>query len=250
MNPTTDRLSRIQTWWTLQLRAAHGQGAADEERQHLLLRYYGAAYRYILGMVQDEDLAEELTQDFALRFLRGDFRQADPQRGRFRDLVKTALRRQVIDCWRRRGRSKKDGPRPLAEGAEPAAAPAEEATHDAAFVQEWRQELLHRTWEALAQSQAESGVPYHTVLRCRVDQPEARMTDLARQVSDRLGKRITENGYRVALHRARRRFAELLLEEVAHSLETSVQERLEDELIELGLLEYCRPALEGRPQDS
>jgi RNA polymerase sigma-70 factor (ECF subfamily) len=250
MNPTTDHLSRIQTWWTVQLRAAQDKGEAAEERQHLLLRYYGAAYRYILGMVQDEDLAEELTQDFALRFLRGDFRQADPQRGRFRDLLKTALRRQVIDCWRRRGRDKKEGPRPLGEGTEPAAPPADEAAHDAAFLHQWRQELLHRAWEALARGQAESGVPYHTVLRCRVDRPEARMADLARQVSDRLGKRITENTYRVALHRARRRFAELLLEEVSRSLETSVQERLEDELIELGLLKYCRPALASPPRDS
>ena len=39
----TQRLSRIQTQWTMLL----GQGAAGTGQQ-LLLRYYGAAYRYLL----------------------------------------------------------------------------------------------------------------------------------------------------------------------------------------------------------
>src|SRR5262249_42324166 len=53
------------------------------------------------AMVRDDDAAEELTQEFAVRFLRGDFRQADPSRGRFRDLLKRALRHLAIDYWRR-----------------------------------------------------------------------------------------------------------------------------------------------------
>jgi hypothetical protein len=37
-----------------------------------------------------------------------------------------------------------------------------------------------------------------------------------------------------------------LLDEVRHSLENPEADHLEEELIELGLLEYCRPALERR----
>ena len=38
----------------------------------------------------------------------------------------------------------------------------------------------------------------------------------------------------------------LLLDEVTHSLERPAAEELEQELVELGLLDYCRPALERR----
>ena len=42
-------------------------------------------------MTRDEQLAEELFQEFALRMLRGDFRRAEPLRGRFRDYLKTVI---------------------------------------------------------------------------------------------------------------------------------------------------------------
>ncbi len=40
------------------------------------------------------------------------------------------------------------------------------------------------------------------------------------------------------------KFADFLLQEVARSLQTSERDRLEQELIDLELLAYCRPALE------
>src|SRR5258707_8610316 len=89
-----DRLSGIQTHWSELLNAAHGP-------QDLLLRYFGAAQRYLLAIVQDPVTAEELAQDFAVRFLRGDFCGADRTKGRFRDFLKTCLRNQVRDHWRR-----------------------------------------------------------------------------------------------------------------------------------------------------
>jgi RNA polymerase sigma-70 factor (ECF subfamily) len=49
---------------------------------------------------------------------------------------------------------------------------------------------------------------------------------------------------RQALHRARDRFADLLLEEIRHSLTEPTPDRLEEELLDLGLLDYCRPALD------
>jgi hypothetical protein len=81
-----ERLSQITTLWSL-LRQAQGVSAADPLcAQHALMdRYYGAAYRYLLGATRNEEAALELFQDFAVRFLRGDFRRADPERGRFRD---------------------------------------------------------------------------------------------------------------------------------------------------------------------
>ncbi len=69
---------------------------------------------------------------------------------------------------------------------------------------------------------------------------------VAGELGARLGRPLTAAGVRQTLHRARDRFADLLLDEVVHSLDRPAVTHLEDELIELGLLEYCRPALERR----
>ena len=48
----------------------------------------------------DADLADEMFQEFALRLVRGDFRNADAARGRFRFFLKTALYHLVVDAQR------------------------------------------------------------------------------------------------------------------------------------------------------
>jgi hypothetical protein len=73
-----ERLSRIQTLWTRLL------APVAEADKSLVLRYYGAALRYLQALVQDGAVAEELAQDFAVRFLNGHYSQVDPERGRFR----------------------------------------------------------------------------------------------------------------------------------------------------------------------
>ena len=67
---------------------------------------------------------------------------------------------------------------------------------------------------------------------------------MAQQLSERLHRPLTADGVRQTLHRAREKFADLLLEEVSRSLETEDHDRLEQELIDLGLLAYCRSALQ------
>jgi hypothetical protein len=57
---------------------------------------------------------------------------------------------------------------------------------------------------------------------------------------------VSEAGVRQTLHRAREKFADLLLEEVARELDDPTPERLEEELSELSLLDQCRAALERR----
>src|SRR3954464_7283198 len=102
-NPETEEiLSEIQTIWSVVDRAHHDTGEPARRALHdLIQRYRGAIYRYLRRAVRDPDAAEELAQEFSLRILRGDFRQADPRRGRFRDYLKTALFHLVIDYQRR-----------------------------------------------------------------------------------------------------------------------------------------------------
>ena len=126
------------------------------------------------------------------------------------------------------------------------AAPDEAAAADQAFRESWRQELLSRAWKALEQAQAETGQPYHDVLRCRVDQPDLSSTQLAELLAARLGKPITSAGVRQLLHRARQRFAELLLDDIRQSLEGASPDRVAEELAELNLLKYCKDVLDRR----
>jgi RNA polymerase sigma-70 factor (ECF subfamily) len=242
-----ERLTRIQTRWTLVFRAHQGEGDATTAAQReLLLRYYGAVYRYLLGTLRDPDAAEELTQDFALRFLRGDFRGADPQRGRFRDFVKTAVRRLAID-WHRKQKHREKRPLALPDaGGAVVAENLDDARSDQEFRNGWREELLARTWQALAEAGGQAGAPYYAVLRCKTERPQMRSARLAELLSAELGRPLTEAGIRQTLHRARQRFADLLVEEVARSLQTEDAGELEAELVELGLLNHCRSALRRR----
>lgn len=56
------------------------------------MRYAPAIRRFVQVVVRDPSLADELSRDAIVRVLRGDFAGADPSRGRFRDLLKTAIR--------------------------------------------------------------------------------------------------------------------------------------------------------------
>jgi RNA polymerase sigma-70 factor (ECF subfamily) len=241
----SSRLSQITTCWQVVLQAHQGQPSEVPIAQQLLMaRYGGAVYRYLLAALRDLDAADELAQEFALRFLRGDFRRADPQRGRFRDFVKTAVLNLIID-YQRRQRTRQ--PLQLDSGMEPPAAEAHlssQLDHD--FLESWRGELLNRSWERLQKLEEQMGQPFYTVLRFRAENPETRSAQMAAQLAEKLGKALTAAGVRQTLHRAREKFADYLLDEVTHSLTRPTQEALEQELLDLKLLEYCRPALQRR----
>jgi RNA polymerase sigma-70 factor (ECF subfamily) len=247
MSSNEGRLSHISTLWTLVLRA-HREPAEEVQaaQRALLERYGGAVRRYLMGALRDPDAAEDQFQEFACRLLRGDLRGADSSRGRFRDFVKGVLFHLIADYHqqqRRRPQSLVIDP----ISPEQEAAALEEA--DRAFLENWRAELLARSWGGLAALEQATGQPSYTVLRFRAEHPNLHSPEMAAQLSVILGKAQTAAGVRQALHRARDKFADLLLYEVRQSLENATKERLEQELADLGLLEYCKPALDRLPAD-
>jgi RNA polymerase sigma-70 factor (ECF subfamily) len=237
------RLSQIPTQWNMLAQAQTGsQTGASGAWCALMHRYCGAVYRYLAGAVRDEDVALELFQEFAVRFLQGDFRRADPVKGRFRDYVRTALMHLVTDHFRRI----KNWPQPLPNDLiDPTALPPETAGSNDDFVASWRDELIDRTWRALTESQPS----YRALLMLHVQQPGISAGELAKQLSEEFQRPINAANARVMLHRARHRFAELLLQEVEFSLESPTWEELDQELKTLGLWSICKPVMTAQGEE-
>ncbi len=243
------RLSRISTNWTV-LAQAHRGSQSEAAAAHLAFmdRYGRAAYRYLLGAVRDPDTADDLFQDFALRFVRGDFGRANPERGRFRDYLKTTLYHLVADHYGRKRRRAAPLNPVVAQTAGEAWGAAES---DQQFVASWRAELLSRTWTSLKEDELAGGQPYYTVLRFRTEHPAASSAEMARQLSGQLQRQppLSETNVRKILQRARAKFADTLLQDIAFSLDDPSAEELEQELIDLELLAYCRTAMARRKSD-
>jgi RNA polymerase sigma factor (sigma-70 family) len=231
-----ERLSRIATMWTVVFQAhAAGADTVVAARNRLMLRYSGAIYRYLLGAVRDPDVANDLCQDFAIRFLRGDFRRAAPDRGRFRDYVKVALVNLVNDHHR----SRQAAPRALAVDAE---SPKDNLESADDFEGNWRTELLEQTWKALA----EANPTFHATLLLRIEGPDLPSGEMAERLTEQLGRPITADNVRKTIQRAHAKFAVLMLELVAESLDEPTPAELEGELKALDLLKYCRSVLDRR----
>lgn len=231
-------LSQIQTHWTMVFQAHEGPGdAAAEAREAVMQRYGGAVHRYLLGITRDPDLANDLAQEFALRFLRGDFRRADPKFGRFRNFVKTSVLNLVVDHHRKR----KSRPQSLLEEAPDLASVSPDFSDlDRRFLECWREELLARAWSELAAIQDRTGQPFYSVLKLRVDEPTLRSHEMAERLARSLARPVNAGWVRQTLLRARARFVNLIIGEVAGSLDEPTAEQVDEELMELGLWDYCR----------
>lgn len=240
------RLSGIETLWSM-VRLAHDSQseAVQDAQQQLLDRYGNAVRRYLLGALRNPDAADDVFQEFAVRFVRGDFRNADPDRGKFRQFLKTSLYRLVVDYQRgqRKSHRQTDISQWLTDGHSQS-----EASIDRDFDRSWRDELLAKTWSMLKAEETKANKPYFLVLKIRTSQSELKSAELADRLTIELGRPIQPGNARILLHRARELFAESLLRIVEQSLVDPTQSRLEDELIALDLHDYCRPALQKRPR--
>ncbi len=240
------RLSRIETCWTL-LGQAHGPACTLEVQAQaaLIQRYQKAVYRYLLGVLKDQDAADDLFQEFALRMVRGDFHKADASKGKFRKYIKTAVLHLIHEY---RYKMYRRTVQELDETNETPAPPAEDAQADKEFLASWRKTLLDRAWDALQSYEKPGGPPYFRALKLRTEHPEWQngqiVAELARTTPDE--DAVSEVALRKILQRARDTFTELLLDEISRSLGSTSTEALEEEVIDLGLQVYCAKALQKR----
>ena len=104
--------------------------------------------------------------------------------------------------------------------------------------------VLDLAWAALERYQANhSGSAPYTLLRLRAAHPDDDSKQLAEKLSQKVGRAIRPDAVRQQLHRARVRFAEMLVRELADGLDQPSTDRIEEELVELGLYEHVRDVL-------
>jgi RNA polymerase sigma factor (sigma-70 family) len=231
------RLNEIATNWSL-LRLAHQDSVTQTgpARNALVLRYSGALRKFLGMLVPDEQDADDVAQEVVVRLLRGDFARAAPDRGRFRDYLAVAARNLVRAYWTRK--------RPRQASALDVEQVAAAGPSDEEFLATWQRALLEKAWGALEEYQrTHRGSLSWTLLRLRSENPEDDSEQLAARLSEAAGKKYRADAVRQQLHRARLRFAQFLLEEVAQGLDDPTPQRVEEELAELGLMDYVRDFL-------
>ena len=103
--------------------------------------------------------------------------------------------------------------------------PADEDTPDKAFDRRWALAVLDRVLALLQEEYANSGrAELYEQLRATLEGP--RTTTPYTAIATRLG--LTEGAVKVAVHRLRHRYREILREEIAQTVETPAQ--VEEEL--------------------
>ena len=242
------RLDAIETQWSLVREAhqihtsQHGESATSA-RQALVLRYAVAIRKFVSVMLRDPADVDEVSQDVVLKLMQGDFFRATPSRGRFRDFLKTATRNAVKNFWATRTRRRE-------VDLDPSQPPLSDDSDqlDQLWIRSVRDNILQIAWDRLERYEKEvDGNVSFQVLRIRTNHPDLTTEEVATKLSNLVQREIPANTVRQQIRRARIRFAQFLVEEIAHGLDNCKQESIQNELTELGLLDHIKGVLPRTP---
>jgi RNA polymerase sigma-70 factor (ECF subfamily) len=166
-----------QTDWSLIAAAVVEPDFRGSATERLSRRYWPAIYAYCRSMGLGTDEASDVTQGFICDVVleRGLLAAADPARGRFRNLLLTALANYVRDRhrWASRARRAPSGGPPLSldgAGLPPAASPGR--TPEQAFTAQWASVLVRDVLEQVRRACLAGGLDRHwTLFEQRVARP-------------------------------------------------------------------------------
>jgi DNA-directed RNA polymerase specialized sigma24 family protein len=224
------------THWSVVLAAGERdtpQAAAALEQ--LCSDYWYPIYVYIRRQGHPPEAAEDLTQEFFARLLAKDYLSAArPEQGRFRWFVLCTVKRFLINEGERARAAKRGGALyrvafdgHAAEGRYGLEA-VDSTTPDKLFDRAWAVALIERVHRLLQEECALEGkAELFERLSIFLSGDKAGTTCAA--AGARLG--MTEGAVKVAVHRLRRRYRELLREQVAQTTRTAAE--LEEELRDL-----------------
>lgn len=222
------------THWSAVLEAGKGDSpAAAAALEELCRAYWYPLYAFVRRQGHSPEEAEDLTQSFFERLLEKDYlRLADPERGRFRSFLLSALKNFLTNEWTRSTRQKRGGGcAPVSWDRESAEhrygmEPVDRLTPEKIFEKQWAITVLEQVLGRLQQEEIAAG---HECFFQEVkgwlwgDKGDTGYAELAGQLG------LTESALKAAVHRLRLRYRELLREEIGRTVATplEVQEELE-----------------------
>jgi RNA polymerase sigma-70 factor (ECF subfamily) len=221
------------THWSI-VAAAAGQGgeASKAALADLCQAYWYPLYAFLRRRGSNTEDARDLTQGFfALLLEKGYLADADPERGRFRSFLRTAIARFASKQHERAAALKRGGGHRLlsidfGEGERRyQREPADNWTAERIFERRWALTLLDRTLARLRQEHEDAGKLDHFETLKVFLTGESGAAPL-RQVAEQLG--MTEGAVKVAIHRLRQKYRELLRDEISQTV--AAQDDVDDEL--------------------
>jgi RNA polymerase sigma factor (sigma-70 family) len=194
--------------------------------------YWFPVYAYLRRWGHSQDAAEDYTQGFFAHLLERDgFRLADRERGRFRSFLLSTLKHFVSNEQDKQRALKRGGGRTIlsldlaeAEGRY-AVQSGQTASPERAFERSWALTILASAMTRLQGELAHRGkgdLFDHLKGYMTADQNTVPYEATARALG------MTENAVKVAVHRLRRRYRELLKDEIAQTV--SDEQQIDDEI--------------------
>lgn len=221
------------THWSVVL-AAGGVPSpqADSALEQLCRTYWYPLYAYVRSSGHSAADAEDLTQEFFARLLAKHYLSAvRPERGKFRWFLLLAAKRFLLNEHERTTAAKRGGTSPHipfdGEKAEQRYRldAADTNSPDRLFDRAWATNLIETTYRRLEEEYVLEGKPaLFKRVRVFLSGDKAELT-YAKVGAD---LRLTEGAVKVAVHRLRRRYRDLLREQVAQTVHAPAD--LEDEL--------------------
>lgn len=214
------------THWTVVLNAKSDDSShAAEALGKLCQTYWAPINAYIRRMGQSAADSEDLTQQFFARFLEKEhYKQASRDRGRFRSFLLTSVKNFLVNEWERASARKRGGGQAnvsldeeFSETGGQRVEAIDERTAEWIYEQRWALTLLAQVRARLeAQYAVEGKAERFTLVEQFLPGEESEMTYA--EASARLG--IAEGTLKSDVHRLKRRYRELLREEIAHTVAT------------------------------
>jgi RNA polymerase sigma factor (sigma-70 family) len=220
--------SFVPTRWTLVLRARGKSPEAQAALGTLCEAYWQPVFRFLRREGRNDDAARELTQEFFARVLAGHgLDSVEPGHGRFRSFLLGAVKHFLADVRDRANAAKRGGgvtPMPLEPGTDTATElPIPDAAaqvSEAFFDREWALELVSRALGALAAESAreEKQAQYEALKPWLLGEVAGlSQADVARQLG------LSEGAAKVAIHRLRKRFRDLVKAEIKQTVGDDAQ---------------------------
>jgi RNA polymerase sigma-70 factor (ECF subfamily) len=223
----------VTTHWSVVLSAREKHSLRSAAALETLCRtYWYPLYAFLRRLGRSPHDAQDLTQSFFARLLQKDYLQAAAsEKGKFRTFLLVALKRFLANEWDREHAQKRGGFAPVVsidqEIAESrfAAEPAHNDQPDLLFDRQWAVTLLERTMTQLQEEYVASGRAklFEYLQSCLAREDSALPYS---EIAARL--KLTEPAVKMAVHRLRARYREILRAEIAHTV--SSPDEVEEEI--------------------